>query len=320
MNYLEVRKLLTITILCPVYNESENVEFFYTELCNVISPLRNRYTFNFLFVDNCSADDTVQIIKNICDLDDSVRLIKYSRNFGVMKSIFTGILNICTDACVIFDCDLQDPPELLLDFIECWESGHKVVYGVRRSRNESYLLSFLRNTYRRIESFLKGESVKVESGAWFLDKRVVQELSKYKYESYLAGLISRIGFKSVGVPYKRRARSRGTSKFGYLKYFAYAADGLVSGTLVPLRLSIMLGILFSLLSFLSIIYFIMAKFFWGAPFASGIAAAIVILLAGFGLNFMVLGIIGEYVGRIYLDRESSNLAIIDEVYPTSIVD
>lgn len=315
MSFKETLVLPTITILCPVYNESENVENFYTEISRVVNPLRARYNFKFLFVDNCSTDDTSGKVKKICDSDESVRLIMYSKNFGVMKSIYTGILNSSADACAVFDCDLQDPPELLLNFISCWESGAKVVYGVRRSRSESYLLSFFRKIYRYIETFLKGGEVKIESGAWFLDKRVVHELSKCKFESYLAGLISRVGFRSIGVPYDRRPRIRGTSKFGYMKYIAYATDGLISGTLVPLRLSILIGIIFSLLSFFSIIYFIIAKFFLAAPFASGIAAAIIIVLAGFGLNFMLLGIIGEYVGRIYLDRESSNLAIIDEVYP-----
>ncbi len=308
-------KLPTITILCPVYNESENVEMFYREFSRVILPISNRFDFQFLFADNCSTDDTYVRLKDICDKEINVKVIRYSRNFGVMKSIYTGIVNSSGAACAVFDCDLQDPPELLLEFIEQWKGGAKVVFGVRRTRKEGRLLGLLRDIYRRIEAVSKGYRIQIESGAWLLDQRVVHELRRTRFESYLAGLISRLGFKSVGVPYDRKRRELGTSKFGLVRYFSYATDGLVSGTIAPLRLSMFFGIGFAFLSFIFMIYFIVAKLFLGAPFANGVAAAIVIILFGFGLNFVLLGIIGEYVGRIYLEREAADTAIIDEVYP-----
>lgn len=290
---------------------------FVSHFTDVLLTFNQRYKFEFLFADNCSTDDTLDCLLRLQDQYSNIRIIKYSRNFGVMKSIFTGILNTNTNACVVFDCDLQDPPELIIDFIEAWENGAKIVYGVRRKREEGFMIGFLRNRYRQIETYLKGYKVTVESGAWLLDERVVNELRVVPFEPYLSGLLARLGFKSVGVPYDRRARLHGQSKFGFVKYFSYATDGLVSGTIAPLRIAVFSGVIISLLSFLLGGYFIVAKLFLGIPFATGVAAIIVILLFGFGLTFLFLGVIGEYVGRLYLAKESSQLAIIEEKFPLS---
>jgi len=305
----------TITILCPVFNEEENVVHFITQFSEVVKALDRQYGFEFLFADNCSTDNTLACLVLLRQEYPNLRIIKYSRNFGVMKSIFTGIINSKSNACAVFDCDLQDPPELLLDFIKEWERGAKVVYGVRRKRDEKYVLGLFRRIFRQMEAYLKGYKVTVESGAWLLDARVVDELRGGAFEPYLSGLISRLGFKAVGVSYDRRARLRGESKFGFVRYFAYATDGLVSGTIAPLRISVISGAILSLMSFIFGLYFIFAKLFLGVPFATGVAAIIVILLFGFGLNFLFLGIIGEYLGRLHLAKESSQPAIIEESYP-----
>lgn len=303
-----------VTILCPVFNESENVECFVQRFSDVICTIDLNYSFEFLFADNCSTDDTFERLIKLQNKHPNIILIKYSRNFGVMKSIFTGILNSNPNsmACAVFDCDLQDPPELIVDFINEWEKGSKIVYGIRRNRDEGRLISFLRRIFRNIETFFKGYKVTVESGAWFLDRRVVEELRKVPFEPYLAGLIARLGFKSAGVPYDRLKRMHGESKFGLLKYFSYARDGLVSGTIAPLRMAVLFGIIFSLLSFFFSLYFVYAKIFLNINFATGMAALIVIVLFGFGVNFFLIGIVGEYVGRLYLDKESSQCAIIEK--------
>lgn len=310
----------TITIFCPVYNEEENVESFYEKMDSVILPLRERYDFRFLFADNHSTDNTVEKLREMCTYDPNVALIRYSRNFGVMKSIYTGIITVKTDAVAVFDCDLQDPPELLLNFIDAWESGAKIVYGRRMTRDEPRIITVLRRGFRRIERSLQNSRIEIESGAWFLDKRILDELRRRnRFEPYLAGLLSRLGFKTVGIPYNRRKRERGTSKFNFLSYFSYATDGIVSGTVVPLRLSILVGVVISGLSFLAMVYFLLAKFVFGASFAAGVAASIIINLFGFGVNFIFLGIIGEYLGRIYLEKDSCEPAIIDETINISQV-
>jgi len=162
-----------------------------------------------------------------------------------------------------------------------------------------------------LEAFFKGYKSELESGAWFLDRRVVEELSKRSFEPFLAGLIGRLGFVTRGIPYERTSRKLGASKFHLGLYFSYAMDGLVSGTIAPLRIAILMGGALSLLSIAAAIYFLIAKFFLGIPFASGVAAIIIISLFSFSINFIFLGIIGEYVGRVYLSRELSEPAIIE---------
>lgn len=304
----------SVSILCPVYNESENVVDFFLEFNKCIAPYKDRYQFNYIFVDNNSQDDTCEKIKALCLANKNITLIKYSRNFGYMKSIYTGFINSTDDACVIFDCDLQDPPNLLLDFIQYWEAGYKVIYGKRATRVESGVFSAFRKIYRRLENSIKGYQVQLETGSWFLDKRVIEELKKAKFDPYLPGLISRLGFKSIGVPYDRGIRKRGKSKVNYPHYFSYARDGLVSGNITPLRLASIFGFLFSATSFLLMFYIILAKLYFEAPFASGVAFTITIILFSFGINFLILGVIGEYLGRIYLERELTQPAIIEEIF------
>ena len=303
----------TITIICPVFNEEKNVQIFYDTFNNLIKSIDN-YNFKFLFLDNRSTDETYSILKNIADNDEKVTILRYSKNFGVMKSIYTGILYSNTDCSVVFDSDLQDPPELLFDFIKAWENDAKIVYGKRTKRVEAKYLTIFRNMFKFLQKKLDNK-VDIESGAWLIDQRVIEELKKKNiFEPYLPGLLSSIGFKTIGIPYERRAREHGESKFNLKKYFLYATDGLVSGSIVPLRLSIWIGVLTSFLSIVLGIYFILAKFYWNFSFASGVAADITINLFFWGIHFIVIGIIGEYIGRIYLKDDENQRAIIDIEY------
>ena len=303
----------TITIFCPVYNEAENVIQFHRTFSDLIAPLCDRYSFRFLFADNRSTDGTFAILSDLATRNPDVGILRYSRNFGAMKSIYTGLLRASGDAVAVFDCDLQDPPELLLDFIREWEGGAKIVFGQRKKRDEPLLITVLRKAFRGLERRLQKQPIEIESGAWLLDRRITDELRRRnRFEPYLAGLLSRLGFAAKGISYDRRRRLRGKSKFDLLSYFAYASDGVVSGTILPLRLSIVLGVAISFFSFLSMVYFVIAKFFLGASFAAGVAAAIIITLFSFGTNLIFLGILGEYVGRIYQMGDTDEPAIVDD--------
>jgi glycosyltransferase involved in cell wall biosynthesis len=300
-----------INILCPVYNESENIRLFISEFDKIISGYADKYKFTFYFADNCSTDDTLSILKEVAQSRNDVRVISYAKNYGVMKSIYTGILNSKCDALAVFDCDLQDPPELLAKYIALWESGYSFVYGVRVSRQEVYLLTWFRKMYKKIERFVNPNPVHVESGAWFLDNEIIEVMRKNNnFDSYLPGLLSRVAYNSVGVPYDRVDRKFGTSKFNFFAYFSYARDGLLSGTITPLRISVFVGMGLFFLSMLSSFYFILAKFYLGIQFSNGIAALLILTLTLFSFNFLILGIFGEYLGRIYLARNNQDPAVI----------
>lgn len=301
----------SIQIICPVYNEVQNVENFFNEFSKITQVFSDRYSVSYLFLDNASNDGTYEKLVEMCNLSQNIAVLRYSRNYGAMKSIYTGLTKSTGDAVAVFDCDLQDPPELILKFILAWESGAKVVFGIRAKRAEGFLMTISRKSFRQLERFFKGYKSELESGAWLLDRRVVQEVCKRPFEPFLAGLIGRLGFATRGIHYERKSRMLGSSKFNLVLYFSYAMDGLVSGTIAPLRIAIFIGAVLSLFSLFSALYFVFAKFFLGIPFASGVAAIIIIVLFSFSINFVFLGIIGEYVGRIYLSRESAEPAIIE---------
>jgi polyisoprenyl-phosphate glycosyltransferase len=300
-----------INILCPVYNESDNVENFIKEFDRVIFKIKDKYKFTFYFADNCSVDDTLLKLKKIATMRDDLRIIGYAKNYGVMKSIYTGIINSKCDALAVFDCDLQDPPDLIEKYIKLWESGFLFVYGVRVSRQESTILTCMRKIYKSIERLVNPNPVHVESGAWFMDNEIIEVLRKNKnFDNYLPGLLSRVSYKSIGVPYNRKNRKYGTSKFNFYSYLNYARDGLLSGTITPLRISVVVGILLFLLSIASSIYFLIAKFYLEIQFSNGIAALLILMLTLFSFNFLILGIFGEYIGRLYLDRSTQESAVI----------
>ncbi len=304
-----------IGILCPVFNEEENILIFYNSFLETTSKLSRNYSFEFLFADNCSTDSSFLIIKSLAKNDSHVHGFRYSKNFGVMKSIYTGIIKSPKNwsAIAIFDCDLQDPPNLLLDFISEWESGNKIVFGVRKFRDEPFLMSSLRNVYKVIENFVQKEKRKLESGAWLLDKRVIEELRIQNiFQPFLPGLLDRLGFKSKGIEYARVKRKMGHTKFNFFSYFLYATDGIVGGSTTPLKISIFFGFFVGMASLVIAIYFVFAKLVFQLEFQEGIVAMIVLMLLNFGINFFFLGILGEYIGRLYQFEETRLPAIIDE--------
>jgi glycosyltransferase involved in cell wall biosynthesis len=300
-----------ITVICPIYNEEKNIKIFFERFLEVFKKINN-YKFVILFADNHSTDNSSAIIKNICKRSRRVKYIRYSINNGVMKSIYTAINLVKSDACAVFDCDLQDSPSLLIQFIKNWEKNYKIVFGKRIIRKENIFLSILRSIFKRLNFLSKGYNIEIESGAWFLDKSVIKELKNRKFDPFLPALIDRLSFKKKGIPYKRIGRVSGDSKFNFFSYISYATEGLISGTIKPLKLSVYFSFFFGLFSFLSAIYFILAKFYFKIYFAEGIAAIVIINLTSFALLFLFLSILGEYVGQMYLSDENQKLAVIEQ--------
>ena len=298
-----------ITIICPIYNEEENIKIF-VETFSQIFEKNQDFSFSILFADNNSTDKSYDLIKAICKNNDKIKYIRYSKNYGVMKSIYTALNHIDSDACCVFDCDLQDPAILLNEFIIHWRDGYEIIYGKRVKRVESLQLSVLRNFFKKISFWIKGFNIEIESGAWFFDKSVVNEIKNLDFDPFLPALINSLDFKKKSVSYERNDRKFGNSKFNVFQYLSYAADGLVSGTTKPLRISIFISFIFALFSFAASIYFILAKFFLNIVFEEGVAAIIIINLIYFSLIFFCFAILAEYVGKIYLREENNKQVII----------
>jgi glycosyltransferase involved in cell wall biosynthesis len=308
-----------VTIVVPIFNEQENIRPFYEAVNSIMTLLKNQVDYEILFTDNHSTDDTLAILSELANSDPKVRVIRFSKNFGYQKSIWTGYCMSRGDAAVQMDCDLQDPPEMIREFIHYWKLGYKVVYGVRLSRaSESLWLQYLRKCfYRAVDHLCDEETVPHHAGDFRLvDKCIIQELKNiHDYNPYLRGTIANMGFSQLGIPYHRRDRIRGNSKFSAQQLISLAIDGILSHSTAPLRLAIYTGLIVALLTFFGMCVIAACHYFYGQSWPSGFATMAILILFGISLNAIFLGIIGEYIGRIYYQMKGRPITIIETTIP-----
>jgi dolichol-phosphate mannosyltransferase len=312
---MEQARLPLISIVVPVYNEEENVLPFYKTVQEICDSLRNRYEFEYIFTDNHSEDQTFQLLRQLCAVDQSVHAYRFSRNFGYQKSIMTGYSRARGVAAIQLDVDLQDPPELMGRFLSEWENGADVVYGVRVKRQEHFIVNLQRTVFYRLVDKLSEEKIPVDAGDFrLISRRVIDLLKSFEdAQPYLRGTIATLGFKQVGIPYERNARLRGESKFPFTKMVSLAVDGILNHSVVPLRFATFLGLIISVLTFISICGYLIAKLFFSAPWPAGFATLVALSLGSLSVTAMMLGIIGEYLGRMYRQMKRQPLTIIEEV-------
>lgn len=303
-----------VSIIVPVYNEEENISLLYDRVKEVIVPLADQYDFELIFTDNHSEDNSFQIIKMIAEKDTRVKVARFSRNFGYQHSILAGYMFASGDAVVQLDCDLQDPPELITEFIKKWEQGNKVVYGIREKRKEGWIINTVRKIFYRLIDFFSEDKLPHDAGDFRLvDRCVVDELRKiYDASPYLRGTISTMGFEQTGIPYSRDARKAGESKFNLSQLVQLALDGIVSHSIIPLRIATFLGFVITVGALLLTLVFIYGRFLGSGDWPRGFATTTVLILFGIGLNGLFLGIIGEYMGRIYLQVKKRPTVVIEK--------
>ena len=302
-----------ISICVPVFNEESNIEPLYAALLPIMEPLSERYDFELVFTDNHSSDRTFDVLERLAQRDVRVRAIRFSRNFGFQRSIATGYANARGDAAIQIDCDLQDPPSLIPEFVAKWEQGYKVVYGIRSSRRESWWMNIVRRMFYRIIDSLSEDELPLDAGDFrLIDRCVLDELQKYEdNQPYLRGTIAALGFDQIGVPYDRTERQRGESKFSFGELIGLALDGILNHSVVPLRIATYLGLGISVLTFLGIVGYGIGRLFLGKNWPPGFATVIILILGSLSLNALFLGIIGEYLGRIYRQVKRRPLTIIE---------
>ena len=302
-----------ISLVVPVFNEEENVEAFYDEARRVMDSLAATYDYEFVFTDNHSTDRTFELLGKLAARDSRVRVLRFSRNYGYQRSILTGYQNAQGDAAIQLDCDLQDPPELIPEFLRRWESGCEVVYGVRRSRQEGWHINVLRRLFYRLIDVLSEDHLPHDSGDFRLvGRRVLDELRRlHDCHPYLRGFIATLGFTQVGLPYDRRARTRGESKFSLAALMHLAVDGILSHSIVPLRVATLGGICISLLTLLACVAYLAAKLVFRFDWPAGFATTTILILASTSMNAIFLGIIGEYLGRIYQQLKRPSHVVVE---------
>lgn len=306
------KKLISLVI--PVFNEQDNIEPLHEALVPVLAGLEDRYDFEILFTDNHSTDQTFPTLRRLAARDRRVRALRFSRNFGFQRSILTGYIHARGDAAIQMDCDLQDPPSLIPAFLGQWEEGYQVVYGERTSRKESWWSGLSRKLFYRLIDLLSEDPLPLDAGDFRLvDRCVLNEMKSVNDDQpYLRGTIATLGFNQIGIPYDRNERRRGQSKFTLRQLFGLALDGILNHSIVPLRMATYLGLLVALCTFGALAFYVIGGLFFARTWPPGFATITVLILASLSLNALFLGVIGEYLGRMYRQMKKGSLTIIQE--------
>lgn len=300
-----------ISFVVPVFNEEENVLPMYHAIINLMEDLKNEYDYEIVVTDNHSTDKTFSILKEIAINNKKVKVIRFSRNFGYQRSIYTGYINSNGVVAVQLDCDLQDPLELIPKFLEQWQQGYKVVYGVRVSRKEGWFISNIRKVFYKLIDSLSEDHLPRDAGDFrLIDKQIIEQLRLINDSApYIRGSIASMGFEQIGIPYNRNERVRGESKFSYKDLFRLAFDGILNHSTAPLRIASYTGLTISIITFLALMVYFSGKLLFGANWPAGFATTTTLILLSLSLNALFLGIIGEYLGRIYLQVKKKPLTI-----------
>lgn len=312
-NAIDDRKL--VTMLVPAYNEQEVLPLFYNRVCEVIAPLEEKYSFELLFVNDGSRDDTLAILKALRHKDKRVRYIDLSRNYGKEVAMLAGFDHSRGDCLVTLDADLQEPPETIPLMLEKWEEGYDDVYGRRRQRKQGFFKRFSSKLYHRLLAGIsRGSDFQDDAGDFrLMDRKCIEALKSLREsERYTKGLYEVMGFSKIGVDYNVAERAAGHSKWGVGKLFALAVNGIMSHSVLPLRLASYLGLIVSMAAFIYLIVVLIKAMVWGEDVAGYPTIVSLILFIG-GFILLALGIIGEYLGRIFMETKNRPVYFVKSV-------
>lgn len=301
-----------ISVVIPVYNEEANVVPAHQALCAVFDEL-GTYDVEFIFTDNHSLDGTFQQLEALCAKDRRVKVLRFNRNYGFHRSLLTAYRHASGAAAVQFDCDLQDPPALIPQFLALWEQGHDVVVGLRRRREEHALLALGRRVFYALLNRISEEKITSDAGDFRLvDRKILDQLKQiYDLHPYVRGIIASLATRETGIPYDRTGRRRGRSKFPLRKLVGLALDGIFGHSILPLRLASYIGIVLSLATFLLSMSYVVSALAFGAGWPKGFATTTVLILLGMSLNAIFMGVLGEYVSRIYQQVRQRPLTVVE---------
>ena len=305
------RPLISISI--PVLNESGNITALYARLDALGHTIGAKCDLEFVFSDNHSDDATWAMLTELAARDPRVRAIRFSKNVGFQRSILANYLHTRGDAVMQIDADLQDPPELLEAFFDLWQQGYHVIYGIRKKRPESWALrTFRRLGYWGIDKLSEHPIPRDVGDFRLIDRKVIDAVAKMRTSSpYLRGMIAGLGFNQTGVAYDRDARVAGESKFNVTRLIQLGLTAVFNHSVVPLRAASFLGLAILAVSVIGAIYYTLLRLLH-PELPRGLASIHILVLFGIGLNSFFLGIIGEYLLRIYLVVRAEPVAIVQQ--------
>ena len=307
-----------LSVIVPCFNESANIDNTFKRIELNIKKITDNY--EIIFVDDGSTDNSFKILNEISEKNPHLKIIRFSRNFGHQYAIYAGIVSSSGEGIFLIDADLQDPPEKFQEMFDKWSSGYDVVYGVRKSRKGNFFKKILYSSYHTIFRWLSDLDNQADLADFCLmDKKIKEVFLKFKEKNlYFRGLRSWVGFKQIGIPYERDNRNLGETKYALAKLFQLALDGILNFSIKPLNFIFLTGLVMFIFSMILIIFYLFQKFF-GFSFlgtvpeeAKGFYTTIIIILFFGGMNLTALGIIGEYVGRLYKEVKDRPKYIIKD--------
>jgi len=303
-----------ISVVVPMYYEEEVAKECYTRLKNVLEKIEN-YNYEIIFINDGSKDKTLEILKEIAEENENVKIISFSRNFGHQCAVTAGLRYVTGDAIVIIDADLQDPPELIPEMIKLWEEGNEVIYGKRKSREgESRFKLLTASMFYKTLNALSDVEIPKDTGDFRLvDRKVVEVINSLpEHNKFLRGLFSWVGFKQKAYEYERKERYAGKTKYPLKKMLKLAQDGIFSFSIKPLKIVGAMGILSVIISIMLFVYAVLSYAFDWNNLVPGWTSLMVTMTFIGGMILISLWMIGEYIGRIYDETKRRPEYIIDE--------
>ena len=308
------KKMKTISIMVPTYNEEENVDLMYEALKKLFQDELQKYQYEILFIDNKSKDHTRDLIREICKKDKNVKAIFNAQNFGQFNSPYYGLISTSGDCTISVAADFQDPVEMIPKFVKEWENGYKIVIGVKKKSQESKLVYFLRSLYYKlIKKFSEVEQIEHFTGFGLYDKDFIQVLRDLDDpEPYLRGIVAELGFERKEIPFVQPKRERGKSSNNWYRLYDGAMLGITSYTKIGLRMATIVGFIISFLSILvAFVYLILKLFMWNS-FQAGMAPLLIgVFLLG-GMQIFFIGFLGEYILKINQRVMHRPLVVVEE--------
>lgn len=302
-----------LSIIIPMYNEEESLPFLYNRLVSLGEEIEN-YNLEFLFVNDGSKDRSLEIVKGYREKDSRVCYLNLSRNFGKEVAMGAAFDYVTGDAVVIIDADLQDPPELILNMIKYYEEGYDDVYAKRKSRDgETWFKKATSRNFYKVLASVSNVPIQTDTGDFrLLSRRAIEALKSFpEKQRYTKGMFSLIGFKKIALEFDRNPRVAGETKWNYFKLMDLAIEGITSFTVAPLRIATFIGLLFAIGSFIYMIFTVIKTLINGVD-VPGYASLICVMLMLGGIQLISLGVIGEYLGRIFIEVKGRPLYFIDE--------
>jgi glycosyltransferase involved in cell wall biosynthesis len=309
---------VSISVVVPAYNEEEVLPEFYRRTADVLRSIGIPY--EIVFVNDGSSDRTWCVMNQLRDADSNITLVNLSRNFGKEIALTAGLDESCGEVVIIIDADLQDPPEMIPQFIDGWREGFDVVYAVRTEREgETWLKKKTASIFYRVIQSVSRIKIPKDTGDFrLMSRRSIEALSRLReHHRFMKGLFSWVGFPSKPIHYKREPRAAGQTKWNYWKLWNFALEGITSFTVGPLKMATYIGLAVASLSFLYAAFVIYKTLRYGDPVQGYPSLMVVILFLG-GTQLVFTGIIGEYLGRVFNEVKQRPLYLLSELRPSGI--